>query len=148
MSPTTRPEVFLDNPVGSALNADVKGKVVVTRSAGALYLLDVLEKRPRALIVREDLQAVDEILCCVSLRQGEGLYLGPPMNHLPLTPSERRILQFVACGLSNPEIAKKIGREVSTVNSQVSSILQKMDVKSRRHAQNLYWGHDLPPPLI
>lgn len=118
---------------------------MVTRLVGVPYLLDVLARQPRALLVRENPEDVTQILVSVGLRQGEGMFIGPPIVEPSLTPCERRILQFVAFGLSNSQIAKKLGRGLSTINTQVGSILRKMEATSRHEVAKVYWGHESPP---
>ncbi|HTT50118.1 MAG TPA: AAA family ATPase [Streptosporangiaceae bacterium] len=48
-----------------------------------------------------------------------------------LTPTEVRITELVAQGLSNPQIAEKLFLSRRTVGTHVSHILSKLDVKSR-----------------
>lgn len=51
-----------------------------------------------------------------------------------LTPQERRILDLLAEGLSNRDIAHKLGLQDKTVRNNVSSILAKLHVQSRTQA--------------
>ncbi len=143
-----QPDILLDEPAGEALKNDVVGRIVVTRCLGVPYLLDVLEGQPKALVARTNVFQAHEALACLKLAGEELLYLGPTLYHSPLTPCERRVLQFIAFGLTNPQIAKKVGRGVSTVNTQVTRLLEKMSVRSRHHAANVYWGQELPPPQL
>lgn len=48
-----------------------------------------------------------------------------------LTPSEARIAQLVAQGLSNPDIASKLILSRHTVQTHVSHILSKLQLRSR-----------------
>ena len=52
----------------------------------------------------------------------------------PLTEKEQQILQLVAAGYTNNEIAGAIFRSEGTVRNQVSSILSKLEVKDRTRA--------------
>lgn len=52
----------------------------------------------------------------------------------PLTEKEQQILQLVAAGYTNNEIASATFRSEGTVRNQVSSILSKLDVKDRTRA--------------
>lgn len=52
----------------------------------------------------------------------------------PLTEKEQQILQLVAAGYTNNEIAGATFRSEGTVRNQVSSILSKLDVKDRTRA--------------
>jgi DNA-binding NarL/FixJ family response regulator len=51
-----------------------------------------------------------------------------------LTPREYEILELIAEGLSNREIADLLVIQVGTVKNHVHSILQKLDVSSREDA--------------
>jgi DNA-binding NarL/FixJ family response regulator len=51
-----------------------------------------------------------------------------------LTPREQEVLDLVGEGLTNREIADRLCIEVGTVKNHVHSILQKLDVKSRKDA--------------
>jgi DNA-binding CsgD family transcriptional regulator len=48
-----------------------------------------------------------------------------------LTPTEARVARLVAAGLSNPEIAQELFLSRRTVQTHVSHILAKLDVRSR-----------------
>lgn len=53
---------------------------------------------------------------------------------IELTPREQEVLQLVARDLTNQEIADQLVIEVGTVKNHVHSILQKLNVSSRRDA--------------
>jgi LuxR family maltose regulon positive regulatory protein len=53
----------------------------------------------------------------------------------PLSPQEQRVLQLLAAGLSNPEIAQELIVSVNTVKTQVQSIYRKLNVTSRSQAR-------------
>jgi len=58
-------------------------------------------------------------------------------EHTPrveLTPRETEVLQFVAKGLSNLEIAERIGRTEGTVKVHLKNILQKLNADDRTEA--------------
>jgi DNA-binding CsgD family transcriptional regulator len=59
-----------------------------------------------------------------------------PASSNALSVQERKILELLKQGASNQEIADAFSIEVSTVKSHVSSILSKMNVKSRK---DLLW---------
>ncbi|MDA8211087.1 MAG: response regulator transcription factor [Clostridia bacterium] len=60
-----------------------------------------------------------------------------PCNNL--TPREIDILEFIAKGMQNKEIAAKLGIKLKTVDCHVSNILSKLEVNSRLEAL-LIWN--------
>jgi pimeloyl-ACP methyl ester carboxylesterase/DNA-binding CsgD family transcriptional regulator len=59
----------------------------------------------------------------------------PPSAELDyLTPSEHQVLNHIARGLTNIEIARSLEKKEKTVRNQVSSILSKLDLSSRSAA--------------
>jgi DNA-binding NarL/FixJ family response regulator len=64
-----------------------------------------------------------------------GPYMVDPDEHfVPLSPREMEILQFVTHGLSNKEIATKLGISQQTVKNHMTSILKKLNVEDRTQA--------------
>ena len=51
-----------------------------------------------------------------------------------LTPAERDVLRLVAQGLDNSAIASQLGKSEKTVRNQVSSIFDKLGVRTRAEA--------------
>src|SRR5713226_1545893 len=64
-------------------------------------------------------------------------YLAEPTPHAPLqafdelTPREREILEFIAQGYSNPEIAERLVLSPKTVSNHVSNVLIKLQAADR-----------------
>jgi len=58
---------------------------------------------------------------------------GPEPGH-DLTPRERQVLDLMANGLSNPDIAKQLNVSRSTARAHVSQILSKLGVTNRAEA--------------
>jgi DNA-binding CsgD family transcriptional regulator len=54
-----------------------------------------------------------------------------------LTPRENEILQCVADGLQNKEVAQKVGISVATARNHVHNILEKLEVHSKLEAVSL-----------
>jgi DNA-binding CsgD family transcriptional regulator len=55
----------------------------------------------------------------------------------PLTEREREILRWVAAGLQNKEVARKLGISLATVRNHIHNILEKLDVHSKLEAVSL-----------
>jgi DNA-binding CsgD family transcriptional regulator len=64
-----------------------------------------------------------------------------------LTARERQVLQLLSTGLSNREIADRLGTRVGTVKKQVSTLLWKIGARSRTHAAARARALRLVPPL-
>lgn len=60
---------------------------------------------------------------------------GPSSNEPnPLSEREKDVLNLIACGLSNGDIAKKLFLSTETIKSHVKSILTKLHAKDRTQA--------------
>lgn len=67
----------------------------------------------------------------------------PHRSDQELTPREHEILEMLGAGLSNHEIARKMGLSRSTVKFHVSNILSKLHVSSRTGAVAVSLQHHL-----
>ena len=63
---------------------------------------------------------------------------GPPPRGLdglpPLTDREMEVIELIALGLSNREIAEELGVSAHTAKFHIGSILTKMDAQTRTEA--------------
>jgi two-component system nitrate/nitrite response regulator NarL len=57
-----------------------------------------------------------------------------------LTPREREVTALVACGLTNKEIARRLGLGPATVKNHVHNILQKLSIRRRGDIAGLRHG--------
>ena len=51
-----------------------------------------------------------------------------------LTEREREVLEYIACGLTNREIAEKMVISEKTVKTHVSNVLDKLNLEDRTRA--------------
>jgi predicted ATPase/DNA-binding CsgD family transcriptional regulator len=64
-------------------------------------------------------------------RRGRGPRRRPAFGWSSVTPAERNVADLVARGLTNPEIAARLGVSAGTVKGHVSSVLRKLGVRTR-----------------
>ena len=64
--------------------------------------------------------------------------VAPPDEKVPadlnITPRELEVLQLIALGLSNQEIAGRLFLSLNTVKTHTSNVFSKLDVRSRTQA--------------
>jgi NarL family two-component system response regulator LiaR len=66
----------------------------------------------------------------------------PPLGH-DLTPREHEVLNHLVEGLTNAEIAQRLGIKPSTAKNHIHSIMSKLDAASRTEAATLAMKHKL-----
>jgi DNA-binding NarL/FixJ family response regulator len=114
--------------------------VVLTTYDGDENIHRALEAGARSYLVK-DLPGdeMTEIIRTVS-QGGKGVpravaaRLAEYAPRVPLTPRETEVLSLVAKGLSNAEVAERIGRAEGTVKVHLKNILQKLGVDHRTEA--------------
>jgi predicted ATPase/DNA-binding CsgD family transcriptional regulator len=74
-------------------------------------------------------------------RRGRGPRRRPAFGWSSLTPAERNVADLVARGLTNPEIAARLGVSAGTVKGHVSSVLRKLSVRTRAELAAAVSGH-------
>jgi DNA-binding NarL/FixJ family response regulator len=101
-------------------------------------LVDVIRHVARGFFVVGD-QVYDEAGLDQWLSRGVETVRRPHLEgdveaFTPLSPREMEILQYVTRGLSNKEIAAKLGISHQTVKNHMTAILHKLDVEDRTQA--------------
>ncbi len=112
--------------------------------AAAAVFLERDERGPartaftRSLDLYTVLGAARDVARLQALFRAQGIRRAPRVKHRKarrgwdsLTPTEVKITEMVAQGLSNPQIAAKLFLSRRTVGTHVSHILSKLDVNSR-----------------
>jgi DNA-binding CsgD family transcriptional regulator/tetratricopeptide (TPR) repeat protein len=77
----------------------------------------------------------------VMARRGRGPRRRPAFGWASLTPAERDVADLVAHGLTNPEIAARLGVSAGTVKDHVSSALRKLGARTRAELAAAVSGH-------
>ncbi len=57
---------------------------------------------------------------------------------MKLTPRQRGILTFIACGYTDKEISQKLKISPRTIQVHIGAIFKKLNAKNRAHAVALY----------
>lgn len=63
-----------------------------------------------------------------------------PTSTPTLTPTERRIVELVCRGLTNPQIAAELFIEHSTVRWHLKNVFRKLDVRTRTELMAKWLG--------
>src|SRR5579871_243357 len=114
--------------------------VILTSYDGDQDIYRALEAGVRGYLLKETAHA--EVVTAVRTVHA-GRRLMPPevaerlSEHFPqvaLTPRETRVLEFVAKGLGNREIADELGTASGTVKMHVQNLLEKLGASDRTHA--------------
>lgn len=114
--------------------------IVLTTYDGDEDIHRALAAGARGYLVKDML--VDEVMDVVrAVHQGRrgippavAAKLAEHTPRIPLTPRETEVLSLVAKGLSNGEVAGRIGRTEGTVKVHLKNILQKLGVDDRTDA--------------
>jgi len=88
---------------------------------GVWMAAQATKSKPKTIVVEKEVYLISE----------EGTINETELNKLNLTGREYDVLQLVAKGYSNADIAANLFLSVSTVKTHVSNLLVKMDVKNR-----------------
>lgn len=125
--------------MGQVLHAFRAGaSAYCSKDVHAGHLVDVIRHVARGYFVVGD-QVVDSAGLEAWLVQGTEAFRRPHLEgeveaYTPLSPREMEILQFVTRGMSNKEIASRLGISHQTVKNHMTAILHKLDVEDRTQA--------------
>jgi len=114
--------------------------IVLTTYQGDAHAMRAMQAGARAYMLKNTLHR--ELLGTIRAVHAGRKNLSPEMSfalaeHVaddPLTAAEVRVLQLIATGKANKEIATALSLREETVKAQVRSILSKLGVKDRTHA--------------
>ncbi|WP_424951170.1 response regulator transcription factor [Deinococcus sp.] len=137
-------QFIIDAPPGFALSRcgsfATQPTLVLTDNTCIEYLMDLRQAEPTALLAGGN--GFENILAALAnVAVGESRYRGPELKSC-LTHAERQILKNISTGRSDKEIAKKLDRSTKTVGNQISSVLNKLNLKNRTHAIFYYFALD------
>jgi DNA-binding NarL/FixJ family response regulator len=114
--------------------------IVLTTYAGDLQALRALRAGARAYLLKDTLHK--ELLTTIRAVQAGKKSISPEISYQlaehatddALTAAEVRVLDLIAKGNANKEIAAKLATSEDTVKGQVRNILSKLGAKDRTHA--------------
>ena len=138
--------------------------IVLTTFDHDAYVFDALEAgasgfllkraRPEELLEAIHIVASGEAVLSPAVTRRVIDHLTPPRRsdpaptHLsPLTGRERDVLEQIAKGLSNAEIAAALCIEQSTVRTHIKHLFQKLHLRDRVHAVIYAYEHGLGEPV-
>ena len=114
--------------------------VVLTTYSGDVQILRALKAGARAYLLKsalhkELLETIRAVHCGKKALSPEVTFqLAEHATDDALTPSEIRVLQLIAHGNSNKEIASQLSVTEETIKGQVRNILAKLGANDRTHA--------------
>lgn len=95
---------------------------------------------PKTFSVAEILQALQRILqgeAFFPADVGGGSSLPPELQGLSLSPRQKEVLELIAKGYSNKEIARTLDTALPTVKNHVANIFEKLGTSNRVAAVNV-----------
>ncbi|NYD68029.1 response regulator [Agromyces atrinae] len=119
----------------TALQAGASGFLLKNSSPEKLIEAVQIVARGDALLSPD---VTRHVISAVAATRGQGAASAPPAAQNPeldsLTEREREVLELLAEGLSNAEIAARIYVGEATVKTHVSKVLMKLGLRDRIHA--------------
>jgi DNA-binding CsgD family transcriptional regulator len=102
-----------------------------------LHTFEPIDREGRLARALENLGVAPADPISASHAGPKALALDPHREEPPLTSREKEILEWVAAGLPNKEIAAELEISLATVRNHIHSILDKLDVHSKLEAVSL-----------
>ena len=136
---------------GEILNKHKDAKIVfLTTFADREYISRALAIGARGYLIKQDIESIAPALRAVMAGQrvfgdkviGVGLdaHGKAPFTHSALSERECRLVELVAKGLSNKEIADRLFLSEGTVRNYLSVILEKLDLRDRTQLAIFYYA--------
>lgn len=118
--------------------------LILTMHNEIKFIRRVLEAGAHGYILKN--KGKKELLTAIKTVYDTGQCIGEEVNNIlissmrtpniqgriKLTKREREVLEFIAKGLSTPEIAKKLSRANTTINSHRQNLIEKTGVKNSK----------------
>lgn len=134
--------LLFDTPPGTLLQRYLAGRIAVTGATGRLYLSDLLEREPRALIA--GCRSVDELARVLQSLPEPGsrepLYYGPALGRPSLTRAERRLLLAYVTEDTLEAAAARAGIKKKTAANRIAQIKEKLGVKTHGQLLRAYFS--------
>jgi len=163
----TKPDVLLmDIRMGVMSGLDAGAKILsLNKDAKILYLttfnddeyiLKAISMGAKGYIIKQDFESI--VPAVRSVFNGQSVFGRAITEKLPdmlskkrcfdyeaygITPQEKEIIDEVAKGLSNKEIADKLCLSEGTVRNYLSNILRKLDLRDRTNLAIFYYKNSL-----
>ncbi len=161
---TYKPDILLSDIRMEGMDGISASKEILAKDASAKilflttfsddeYVINALRYGAKGYILKQDFEGIVPALQAVAL--GQTVFGGEIVNKLPnmkvaeqktdkfedkgITPKELEIIELVAEGMSNREIAEKLFLSEGTVRNYLSSILDKLSLRDRTQLVVYYY---------
>jgi DNA-binding NarL/FixJ family response regulator len=126
----------IEVPVVALSAPGVRASDVLARGASAVLLRNASAGQLRSTVdtVLQGLTVVEPALLATELASEESDASPDLSNMEPLTPRESEVLELMALGLSNKEIAARLDISTHTAKFHIGAILAKLDSSTRTEA--------------
>lgn len=161
--PEVKPDVVLSDirmedmdgldATAEILALDASAKIILlTTFLDDEYINRALKVGAKGYILKQDCASLGDAVRAVA--GGQTVFGGKIVERLPdllnrsesfswetydITPKEREVVELVAEGLSNKEIAQKLFLGEGTVRNMISSVLNKLDLRDRTQLACFYY---------